>query len=90
MRLRPEREYPRTLRSLRDRSDDTTGIPGGEYALRNIARDDTAGADHGSRSNTNAWQNDRAASDPDIRPDLDRLTELLATPCAASSGCIGV
>jgi hypothetical protein len=49
-----------------------------------VARDDAAGADHArDRRSVTPGQDDRAAADPDVRSDLDRLAVLLLAACAA-------
>lgn len=57
--------------------DDAARVAGCERTLRNVARDYTAGTDHGARSDPNTGQNQSTATNPDIRADLDRLSEFL-------------
>ncbi len=57
--------------------DDAARIAGCKSVVGNVARDYTAGTDHGARSDPDTSQNQRTATDPHVRADLDRFSELL-------------
>jgi hypothetical protein len=54
-------------------------VAGCERTFRHVARDDAAGADHRPRADAHTGQDQRAAADPDVGTDLDRLAEFLIT-----------
>ena len=67
-------------RSVANCADHSTRIARGEYGVGDIPRHDAAGSDHGTRPDPYARENNRAAADPDVRSDVDRLAKLFSAP----------
>src|SRR5262245_44981213 len=63
-----------------DLSNDPAWVARGEYAIGDVPRDHASGSDHRLRTDLHPGTEDGSAAYPDVRPDLDRLAELLRPP----------
>lgn len=104
MRQRASHSHQRAISNLTSRRlphaswlqppDHPTRVARRKNPRRDVVCDHAAGADHRPVPNAHAGQDDRAAAEPDIIPDPDRLAELepLAALCGAQrvACCIDV